>query len=205
MQTEIASQNREYKEDQHHYSECLRHNDKAIGTISNLVEVDQLTHIKGKTTAKEVWDALKKEHADMHTGLAAFYTKVGMLSKKYTKGENMHMHLLFLTTENRKLGMKAFNDEFLAQVMLMSLPRDSTWETLVVALLQSTNDQAPLTSTNITSRLMQEYCRCTGTKASDSTLLASHNNKSKSSKSSDKKKKICDYCHYTDHTMEECR
>src|SRR5882762_3053530 len=204
-QTKIASQNREYKEDQRHYSECLRRNDKAIGTISNLIEVDQLAHIEGKTTAKEVWDALKKEHADTHTGLAAFYTKVGMLSKKYTEGENMHTHLSFLTTENRKLGTKAFDDEFLAQVMLMSLPRDSTWETLVVALLQSTNEQAPLTSTNVTSRLMQEYRRLTGTEASDSALLTSRNNKSKSSKSSDKKKKICDYCHYTGHTTDECR
>ena len=98
--------------------------------------------------------------------------------------------------------MKAFNDEFLMQVMLMSLPCDSTWETLVIALLQSTKVQAPPTSTNIMWHLMQEYCHLTGTEGSDSILLASH--KSKSSRSSNKKKKICDYCHYTGHTMEEC-
>ncbi|KIM74637.1 hypothetical protein PILCRDRAFT_700571 [Piloderma croceum F 1598] len=57
---------------------------------------------------------------------------------------------------NRKLATKAFDDEFLAQIMLMSLPRDSTWETLVVALLQSTNDKNPLTAVNVTFRLMQD-------------------------------------------------
>ena len=203
--TDAAALKREYKEDLRHYNESLRRNDKAVGTISNLIEVEQLAHIEGKTTAKEVWDALKKEHADTHTGLAAFYIKVGMLNKKFTEGENMHTHLSFLTTENRKLGTKAFDDEFLAQVMLMSLPRDSTWETLVVALLQSTSDKNPLASVDVMSRLMQEYRRLTGTDSADAALLASRgNNKSKSSKSTEKKKK-CGYCHYTGHTEEECR
>ena len=87
--TDAAALKREYKEDLRHYNESLRRNDKAVGTISNLIEVEQLAHIEGKTTAKEVWDALKKEHADTHTGLAAFYIKVGMLNKKFTEGENM--------------------------------------------------------------------------------------------------------------------
>ena len=71
----------------------------------------------------------------MHTGLVAFYIKVGMLTKQYTEGDNMHMHLSFFTTENCKLGSKDFNDEFLTQGMLMSLPCDSTWETLIITLL----------------------------------------------------------------------
>jgi hypothetical protein len=171
--TEITALNREYKDNVRNYNESIRRNDRAIGTISNLIEVDQFAHIEGKTSAKEVWDALKSEHADTHTGLAAFYIKVGMLSKKYTEGESMHTHLTLLMSENRKLGTKAFDDEFLAQMMLMSLPRDSTWETLIVALLQSTNDQNPLTSVNVTSRLMQEYRRLTGTDTTDSALLAS--------------------------------
>jgi hypothetical protein len=106
---------------------------------------------------KEAWDALKQKHADSHTGLAAFYIKVSMLNKKYTDGKSMHAHLSFFTTENCKLATKAFNNEFLAQIMLMSLPHDLTWETLVVALLQSTNDKNPLTTVNVTSQLMQEY------------------------------------------------
>ena len=89
--------------------------------------------------------------------MAAFYIKVSMLNKKYADGESMHAHLSFFSTENRKLATKAFNNEFLTQIMLMSLPHDSTWETLVIALLQSTNNKNPLTTVNVTSQLMQEY------------------------------------------------
>jgi hypothetical protein len=74
-----------------------------------------------------------------------------MLNKKYTDGESMHAHLSFLSTENHKLATKALDNKFLAQIMLISLPHDSTWETLVVALLQSTNDKIPLTGVNVTS------------------------------------------------------
>jgi hypothetical protein len=60
-----------------------------------------------------------------YTGLSAFYMKVGILEKKYTDGEDMHTHLNFLTMENQKLDKKAFNNEFLAQIMLMLIPQDS--------------------------------------------------------------------------------
>jgi hypothetical protein len=104
--TEVTTLNREYKDDVRLYTDAIRRNDRAIGAISNLIEPDQFEHIDGKGTAKEAWDALAEKHADSHTGLAAFYTKLGMLNKKYTDGESMHAHLSFLSTENRKLATK---------------------------------------------------------------------------------------------------
>ena len=169
----------------------------------NVIEPDQFKHIDGKETVKEAWDALKQKHADSHTSLAAFYIKVGMLNKKYTDGESMHAHLSFFSTENCKVATKVFDNEFLAQVMLMSLPRDSTWETLVVALLQSTSDKNPLTTVDVTSQPMQEYHRLTGTDSADTVILASRgNNKSKPSKPSHKR---CRYCQNYGHTEGECR
>jgi hypothetical protein len=85
-QTETMSLNREYKDDVRLYTDALCRNDRAIGTISNLIEPDQFEHIDGKGTVKEAWDALKQKHADSHTGLAAFYIKVSMLNKRYTDG-----------------------------------------------------------------------------------------------------------------------
>ena len=100
-----------------------------------------------------------------------------MLEKKYTDGDDMNLHLAFFSMENRKLGKNAFDDEFLAQLMLMSLPRDSTWETLVVVLLQSTSDTNKLKISDVTTRLMQEYCHLTGTESIDS-ALTTHTGKS---------------------------
>ncbi|KIM82709.1 hypothetical protein PILCRDRAFT_7621 [Piloderma croceum F 1598] len=118
----IATGNRKHKEDLCTYADAIHRNDKAIRTIRLIVEHDQLEHTDGKDTAREVWDALKEKHKGANMGLAAFYIKVGMLEKKYVEGMNMHTHISFFTTENHKLGNKAFDDEFLAQILLMSLP-----------------------------------------------------------------------------------
>jgi hypothetical protein len=151
---------------------------------------------------------LKEKHKGANTGLAAFYIKVGMLEKKYVEGENMHTHISFLTTENRKLGNKAFDDEFLAQVLLMSLPRDSTWETLVVALLQTSSDKSILKSVDVSSRLMQEFRRLTGPDPSDTALIAASRNAKSgcgNCAGGKKKKKRCGHCGYIGHTADECK
>ena len=140
------------------------------------------------------------------TSQTAPYIKVGMLTKQYTEGDNMHTHLSFFTTENQKLSTKGFDNEFLTQVMLMSLPCDSTWETLVITLLQSTSDTKPLTSADITSCLMQEYRRISGTNSSDSALLTSSSRqKSKSGKKKKKSGNKCSFCGYLGHNEHECR
>ena len=98
--TEVIALNCEFKEDTQLYNKTLHHNDKAIGTIASLLELDQLQYIKKLTLAKNVWDGLQSKHANIHMGLAAFYIKVNMLTKQYTKGNNMHTHLSFFMTKN---------------------------------------------------------------------------------------------------------
>ena len=153
-------------------------------------------------TAKEVWDTLKTKHANTCHSLAAFYTRVGMLTKVFTEGKSMHTHLTFFIMENHKLDTKAFNDKFLAQLMLMPLPHDSTWELLTVALLQSTSDTNPLTAADVTSHLMQEYCCLESTDGADSAMLAARYGRS--TKPPDKRKK-CDHCDFKGHIIEECQ
>ena len=64
--------------------------------INLLIEPDQFEYIKDLTTAQEVLDKLKEKHANLHTGLAAFYMKMGILEKEYTDGEDLHAPLLQL-------------------------------------------------------------------------------------------------------------
>ena len=68
-----------------------------------------------------------------------------MLEKKYVDSEDIHAHFSFFITENKKLSKKsAFTDEFLAQIMLMSLPHEiSSWETLITTVLQPVTDNNP--------------------------------------------------------------
>ena len=96
------------------------------------IELSKYSGLENKL-AKEVWDALSAWHADTHTGIAMFFMKVGMLQKKYTDNNDMNMHLTFFTMENWKLRKKAFDDEFLVQLML---PQDNVnWNTVTIVLL----------------------------------------------------------------------
>ena len=199
---------REYQEDVRHYNESLRRNDRAIGIITQSVEPEQLVYFKDKTTAKDVWNAIKAQHANVNTGLIAFYTKLGMLEKKYIDSEDLHAHFNYIILENRKLGIKAFDDEFLAQLLLMSLPRDSvTWESLTVSLLQSVTESSPLKSEEVVKRCMVQYQRL-NSPDSNSALAAAARSSSRTFKKDQSKKKSsvkCGYCGYTGHVDEDCR
>jgi transposase InsO family protein len=186
------------------YSDACRQNDQAVGTILTKIEPSEYSGLKNMS-AKAVWDALKARHADTHTGVAAFFTKVGMLQKKYTDGDDMNTHLTFFTMENRKLGTKAFDDEFLAQLMLMSLPQDNiNWNTVTIVLLQSTSDTNKLKTSDVITRLMQEYNRLTGSESTDSALAARTGTTSKSANKSNKR---CTYkpCRKQGHLEVDCR
>ena len=111
-----------------------------------------------------------------------------MLQKKYTDGDDMNMHLTFFIMENRKLGTKAFDDEFLVQLMLMSLPQDNiNWNTVTIILLQSTSDTNKLKTSDVITRLMQEYNRLTGSESTDLALAACSGTTSKSANKSNKR------------------
>ena len=90
--------------------------------IKTHIKPSQFEGIDKLSMVKEVWEKLVLWHMDTHTGLSTFYTKVGILEKKYIDSEDMHTHLNFLTMDNCKLDKRAFDDEFFTQIMLMSLP-----------------------------------------------------------------------------------
>ena len=184
------------------YNDTCRRNDQAVGVIMTKIEPSEYSGLENKS-AKEVWDALKARHADTHTGVAAFFMKVGMLQKKYTDGDDMNTHLTFFTLENRKLRNNAFDDEFLAQLMLMSLPQDNVnWNTVTIVLLQSTSDTKKLKTSDVTTRLMQEYSHLTGSESTDSALAVRTGKTSKTASTSVK----CTYkpCGKPGHTEAEC-
>ncbi|KAJ7226875.1 hypothetical protein GGX14DRAFT_555470 [Mycena pura] len=53
---------REYKYEVREHNEALRRNDRAIGLIRTYIAEDQLRHLDGRTSAKDVWDTLREQH-----------------------------------------------------------------------------------------------------------------------------------------------
>ena len=96
---EKATLDRNFTDTMCSYSDACCYNDQAIGLIMTKVKLSEYKDLENKS-AKEVWDTLKTRHADMHTGVATFFIKVGMLQKKYNDGDDMNMHLTFFTIEN---------------------------------------------------------------------------------------------------------
>ena len=114
---------KEYHDDVQHYNKHLCQNDHAVGAINLLIELDQFKYIRDLTTSQEVWDKLKEKHANIHTGLAAFYMKMGILEKKYTDGEDLHAHFSHITMENQKLQEKALTMNSLLKSFSCHSPR----------------------------------------------------------------------------------
>ena len=90
------------------------------------------------------------------------------------------------------------------QLMLMSLPQDNTnWNMVMIVLLQATSNTNKLSTTNVTTHLMQE-CSCLTSSESTDSALAVHTTKSSKSATTTVK---CTYrpCRKPGHTEAECQ
>lgn len=226
---------RDYKADKKDYKNWCRRDDRAIGIITSLLDPTIKQTIGEPTSSKALWDLLALNHKDEHAGLAAFFILRHIFDSRYEPLKNgdskaqqaaMLRHILDLTTENKKLGDDAFADSMMARIILMSLPRHTTWETLTVSLLQSEK----LTVKDVTTRLLGEAGRIGSESSStspDQALAANHsheprsrsrlhnshmsrvNSKSTSqpslSQSSSTSKSRCDYCRRPGHTEDDCQ
>lgn len=205
-----AAVRRDHREDMRSYEESITRNDKAIGIIKEHLAPEQLILIEKLTSAKDVWTKLKEAHAGTTAGLEAFYIKRGMMDKRYEHGDNMQDHINFYSLENKKLSdTDAFGDQFLAELMLASLPRTvddspNTWETFTIVTLAAITETNKLTSSFVTSRLIAEYRRLTsGDDSSEAANAAAVRGKSKPKKKP-KKGPLCSYCHKGPHLVEDC-
>jgi hypothetical protein len=115
-----------HQEKVHAHEDFLLQDDKAKGIIKDYLKPSQYMFIDNKKTSKNIWDTLKAHYEVTATSMVAFWIKYRMLQKRYVEGKNMLDHINFFTKENKKLGTNGFDDNFLAQLILMSLSRNGT-------------------------------------------------------------------------------
>ncbi|KAF5387137.1 hypothetical protein D9615_002165 [Tricholomella constricta] len=191
------------------YLEWQTKDDLATSVIVKLIDETQDVHIEGATTSYELLTRLQKAHVETSSGVTAFYTKVGMLQRKYIDGESMQAHISALLNDNARLraSKDESDDKFIAQLLLLTLPQSTTWEMLTVALLQNTTPSNPLTVSDVTARLLQEAARVEGGTASAMSAKTSSSSrppKTPGSRSSGTKEK-CTYCKIEGHSEKVCR
>jgi hypothetical protein len=207
-----------------------RRDDKAIGIILSLLsDAEKQSINQDAQTSKDLWDEITARHKDENTGIAAFFIRRSIIAKRYDPDEPappgmtaMSVHASFYSKENKKLGPKGFEDEFLAQLLLFSLPRELNWESLSISLLRDVTETKPLVFAAVLAAVCAEATRVDGINghesySGDSKALAATSHSSNKSKSKSKLKPSsssssfsssstnCDYCDRPGHIIDNCR
>jgi transposase InsO family protein len=165
-----------YRADEREYKEWISLDQKAQGTILGAVSPAILQVVAKLDSAKAMWDHLKTTYeAVSHRGLEAFYVQSDIIAKRYVPGDSMQDHVNFIRTQNARLGAKAFSDEFLAMLLLHSLPSDrdvaGPYASLVYQLITSVPDADVLKSATVEARLL-DFARLDRRSASTAEIAA---------------------------------
>ncbi|KAG6873954.1 hypothetical protein C0995_008993 [Termitomyces sp. Mi166 len=98
------------------------------------LEIGDLLH------AKEMFNKLVSIHQDINVGVSTFYTFIHMLTLKWDSFSSMfNDHISAISAANAKLTAikKQIDSEFLAIILLHSLPDKTVWETFYTTILSS--------------------------------------------------------------------
>lgn len=174
----------------------LTRDEKAQGTISLFIEDDQECHIEGKTTAKDMWEALQSHH-EKGSGASKYMLVTELFEQKLAENGDLEKHLnkIQMISKNlAALGCKSVA-EFGVYIVLYSMP--PSYQTLVSSLWAK--PEAELTMSNVRVALVGEYRRRkkqTGNDGYDSALKVNK---------PPRKNMECFFCDGIGHTKAECK
>jgi gag-polypeptide of LTR copia-type len=133
-----------------------KHDVDAFNVIVEHVDDNMITKFGNKTTSATIWKIVLSVNQDTHSGVTAFYIKIGIIEHKYIDGNPMANHIGWIWAENQcLLGIKkGLDDKFLALLLLHSLPKTEQWARLISNTIEATSDTIPLTVTHIKSQLL---------------------------------------------------
>lgn len=158
---------------------------KAHGIITDHICDRLVLETASESTALALFEKLVEIHKQKNIGASAFYTWVGMLGLKWDGDTStLQAHIAALASADAKLTSmkKAIDPEFLAYMLLHSLPDDNTWEAFKSTVLNSLPKGATLSFAELSERLSATAIHHKGT-GGDSAL------KAKTQKSASKKQK----------------
>lgn len=179
----------------------------AQALIGLALEDSQLIHVMQKTTAKEMWDALKDYHER-----ASLSSKIHVVRKlvsiRMCDGECMAEHLKAMAELRLRLTAlgEEMKDHWFVALMLSSLP--ASYDGLIMAL--ESRPDADLTVDFVKGKLLDEGRRrveISGEEKAFATASAGEKQKYFSEKQKVKKNKdkVCHYCKKEGHFRRDCR
>jgi len=137
-------------------AEWLTKDAQARATIGLLVEDNQLTHIRSKTTAAATWKALQDYHQKSSLSNKVILLK-NLCNMKLTESGNMEEHIINMSIIKDKLEAIGENikEELFIAMILGSLP--DSYNSLINAL--ESRPEEDLTLSLVKGKLIDEYRR----------------------------------------------
>jgi hypothetical protein len=174
---------------------------KAHGIIVNRINNRLALQFASKPTAKELFDAIVKEHENTNIGVSTFYTFVDMMNLHWDGTSSVSEHISSLSAANAKLVAmkKGFDDKFLAFLLLHSLPEATAWDNFKSSILGALPDGSVLSFTAVANHLTAEALRLAGTTTSTTAKSAL-----KLSKQKKKGDMWCTFHKVSSHSSEDC-
>ncbi|KLO08111.1 hypothetical protein SCHPADRAFT_835752, partial [Schizopora paradoxa] len=159
-------------------------------------------------SAKAVYDAINQMFNATNAGTIAFYTFVELFKYSWDGTSPIDDHITKLrSASNRLVSLKKpIDNEYLAFILLLSLPSNQFWDNFKSSIVSSQNSDTPLTFETVASRLAVQCLHLSpapanpapGTSASSESAL-------KAKSDGDKKQLYCKKHGKCAHTTEDCR
>lgn len=196
---------------------------KAHAIISAHVSDDiviQVVENEGQS-AKQLYDAISDLYNKTNTGTMSFYTFVELMNAKWDgTRKTLQEHLTFLTSSRQRLSAlgRKIDDEFMAFLLLHTLPEGDKWETFKSTTLNALGKDQVLSFSDLSVKLKSTVIvlekpslSATSTSeaspptTSDSALAAGKPQSSRSKSSKKTKQLYCDIHGSCAHRTEDCR
>jgi Reverse transcriptase (RNA-dependent DNA polymerase)/Pol polyprotein, beta-barrel domain/gag-polypeptide of LTR copia-type/Integrase core domain/GAG-pre-integrase domain len=134
---------------------------KAHGIITEHICDRILLEVHSENTSKKLLDRITELHEKTNVGINAFYTYVELMNMRWDNASPLDTHIAAIRSANHRLTAmeKGIDDEFLAFLLLHSLPSDTMWETFKSSVLNSLVSDAKLSFAAVESRLTAEATR----------------------------------------------
>jgi hypothetical protein len=142
-----------------------------MGNIKGVCEDSQLPFIEkpSVTTAKEMWDELKKLHQTNLSKINVHYLFEDLYTRKCVEGSSMDEHIAAMLDLSHRITSagEKLDDLHLARAMVLSLPKTPSWELVKIPLFELTT----LTSELVSTKILQEANRRTREKSGTESAL----------------------------------
>jgi hypothetical protein len=116
----------------------------------------QLPHVKNCTSAKDMWNTLKRIHVTNHVRINAHYYFEELYTQKYVNGTSMADHItaiIDLKSQIQDTG-ETLDDIHITHAMVLSLPKPQSWDVIKIQLFNV--ESAKLTIDAISTKLQSE-------------------------------------------------